>query len=297
MRMKVITRKGHGKHPLNMLFILPLLAVNITFFVIPFVKSLYMSFYNWPLLGQKVFIGLSNYIKAFSDRKFLHSLLFTLEYAVLITPMLFIMAFVMALLVNHRFRGVGIFRTIYFLPVVISMTASADIWLWIYNELYGVLNHILLAVGLIDSPIAWMHLPKTSLPAVCIMVTWKMSGFSMLMLLGALQSVDEQVYQSASIDGANGVQKFFRITFPLIRPTIGLSMVVSVIGSVLAFEQFKIMTAGGPSSRTQTAVYYIYDQSFGNYKFGYGASMSMILLVILAVLSWFQFRVMRDSTE
>lgn len=295
--MKAIVRKQYGRRLLNMLFILPLLAVNITFFVIPFVKSLYMSFYNWPLLGQKAFIGFANYIKAFGDRKFLHSLLFTLEYAVLVTPMLFIMAFIMALLVNHRFRGVGIFRTIYFLPVVISMTASADIWLWIYNELYGVLNHILMAVGLISSPIAWMHMPGTSLPAVCVMVTWKMSGFSMLMLLGALQSVDEQVYQSASIDGANAVQKFFRITIPLIRPTIGLSMVVSVIGSVLAFEQFKIMTAGGPSSKTQTAVYYIYEQSFGNYKFGYGAAMSMVLLVILAVLSWFQFRVMRDSTE
>ncbi len=289
--------KATYKNLTNMLFVLPLLVINITFFAVPFVKSLYMSLYDWPLLGDRTFIGIQNFIRAFQDKKFLHSLLFTMEYALLVTPMLFLVAFVMAILVNQKFRGVGIFRTIYFMPVVISMTASADIWLWIYNELYGVLNHVLLAVGIIDSPVAWMHLPKTSLPAVCAMVTWKMAGFSMLMLLGAFQSVDEEIYQSASIDGAGKIQQFFRITLPLIRPTIGLSMVISIIGSVLAFEQFKIMTAGGPSSKTQTAVYYIYQTSFGHFKFGYGAAMSMILLVILAVLSYFQFAVMKDSTE
>lgn len=220
-----------------------------------------------------------------------------MQYAILVTPMLFIVAFVMAILVNRKFRGVGIFRTIYFMPVVISMTASADIWLWIYNELYGVLNHLLMNFGIIKDPIAWMHMPVTSLPAICIMVTWKMSGFSMLMLLGAFQSIDAEIYQAASIDGASAVQRFTRITLPLIRPTMGLSMVISVIGSVLAFEQFKIMTAGGPSSKTQTAVYYIYETSFRHFKFGYGAAMSMIVLVILAVLSYVQFALTKDTTE
>lgn len=285
------------KNLTNMFFVLPLLAINITFFAIPFVKSFYMSLFDWPLLGEKAFIGIKNFIQAFQDKKLLHSLLFTMEYALIVTPMLFLVAFAMAILVNQKFKGVGIFRTIYFMPVVISMTASADIWLWIYNELYGVLNHLLLSIGLIDAPIAWMHLPKTSLPAVCAMVTWKMSGFSMLMLLGAFQSVDDEIYQSASIDGASKIQQFFRITLPLIRPTIALSMVISIIGSVLAFEQFKIMTAGGPSSKTQTAVYYIYETSFRHFKFGYGAAMSMILLVILAVLSYFQFAVMKDATD
>ena len=295
MKQAVFRRKTR-KRLRNMLFIVPLMIINITFFVLPFFKSIYMSFYNWPLLGQKVLIGFQNYMKAFGDKKFIHSLLFTLQYAVLVTPMLFITAFIMAILVNQKFRGVGIFRTIYFLPVVISMTASSDIWLWIYNELYGILNHLLLAVGIVSKPVSWMHLPATSLPAVCVMVTWKMSGFSMLMLLAAMQSIDEQIYESASIDGASAPQRFFRITLPLIRPTIGLSMVISVIGSVLAFEQFKIMTQGGPSSKTQTAVYYIYETSFGNYKFGYGAAMSIIVLIILAVLSYFQFTMMRDTT-
>lgn len=281
----------------NSLFILPVMAVNTIFFIIPFVKTVYMSFFNWPLLGQKKFIAFQNYVKAFVDTKFLRTLVFTFKYAILVTPMLFFIAFVMALLVKHYFRGVGIFRTVYFLPVVISMTSCSDIWLWIYNELYGVLNYILTYLGITDHAIAWMHQPSTSLPAVCVMVTWKMAGFSMLMLLGAMQSIDEQLYEAASIDGASGAKRFFGITLPLIRPTIGLSLVISVIGSVLAFEQFKIMTLGGPSSKTQTAVYYIYEQSFGNYKFGYGAAMSLILLLILGVLSYFQFAVMKDTTE
>lgn len=289
--------KRFRKKAINMLFVLPLLAVNIIFFLVPFVKSLYMSLYDWPLLGEKTFNGISNFIKAFQDAKFIYSLKFTMQYAILVTPMLFIVAFVMAILVNRKFRGVGIFRTIYFMPVVISMTASADIWLWIYNELYGVLNHLLMNLGIIKDPIAWMHMPSTSLPAICIMVTWKMSGFSMLMLLGAFQSIDAEIYQAASIDGASAVQRFTRITLPLIRPTMGLSMVISVIGSVLAFEQFKIMTAGGPSSKTQTAVYYIYETSFRHFKFGYGAAMSMIVLVILAVLSYVQFALTKDTTE
>ncbi len=285
------------KRILNILFIVPLLAINITFFLIPFIKSMYMSLFDWKLLGNKTFVGLYNYLQAFQNPKFTSSLIFTAKYALLVTPMLFVTAFAMALLVNHSFRGVSIFRTIYFLPVVISMTACADIWLWIYNELHGVLNYVLMGLGLISSPIAWMQDASSSLPAICVMITWKMSGFTMLMLLAAFQAIDDQIYKAANIDGASAVQKFFFITLPNIRPTIGLSMVISVIGSVLAFEQFRIMTKGGPSSSTQTAVYYIYETSFKNFKFGYGAAMSMILLVILAMLSYLQFAVMKDPTE
>lgn len=281
----------------HMLFLLPLLAVNILFFLIPFIKTLYMSGFNWPLLGEKKFIGADNFLKLLSNVKFINALKFTLKYAVIVTPMLFITAFIMAILVNRKIPGVGIFRTIYFKPAVISMTASANIWLWIYNELYGVLNYVLLRLGILHEAVAWMHMPSTSLPAICVMITWKMSGFTMLMLLGAFQSIDEEIYQAASIDGANAVQRFTRITFPLVRPTMGLALVISVIGSVLAFEQFKIMTGGGPSYKTQTAVYYIYETSFKNFKFGYGAAMSIVLLVILAVLSVVQFALTRDATE
>lgn len=281
----------------NMLFILPLLIINIIFFVIPFLNSAYMSLFKWELLKEPKFIGVENYLNAFLDKKFIGSLIFTGKYAILATVMIFVVAFIMTLLVHHTFKGIGIFRTIYFLPVVISMSASSNIWLWIYNELYGVLNYILLNLNIIDKPIAWMHNASISLPAVCIMIAWKMSGFTMLLLLSAFQSIDEDIYEAARIDGTTSISRFTKITLPLIKPTIGLAMVLSVIGSVLAFEQFRIMTKGGPSSSTQTVVYYIYETSFGNYDFGYGATMSIILLVTLGILSFVQFAVMKDPTE
>ena len=282
---------------LNMGFVVPVLVINLVFFVYPLIRVIYMSLFNWQLLGNQKFIGLTNYLNAFKDQTFLNSLWFTARYALLVTPMLFLLAFVLALLVNHAIKGIGIFRTIYFAPVVISMTSCSLIWLWVYNDLYGVLNYILTSLGLIEKNITWMSQASTSLPAVCYMITWKMAGFNMLMLLSAIQGIEDDVYEAAAIDGASGPGRFFRITLPLIRQNIGLALVISVIGSVLAFEQFRIMTKGGPSSSTLTAVNYMYNTSFKYFKFGYGAALSMILLVILGLLSYFQFRIMRDPTE
>lgn len=288
---------GLKRRVFNTTFILPVLVINILFFAIPFVKVFYMSLFKWELLGTHSFIGLKNYVTAFQDKTFLNSLGFTFEYALLVTPMLFVVAFALALLVNHSVRGIGIFRTIYFAPVVISMTTCSLIWLWIYNDLYGVLNYLLTSSGLISKNITWMNQAGTSLPAVCFMITWKMAGFNMLMLLAALQGIGEDVHEAASIDGASGVQRFFRITLPMIRAHVGLALVISIIGSVLAFEQFRIMTKGGPSSSTMTAVNYMYNTSFKYFKFGYGAALSMVLLVILGVLSYFQFKLLQDPTE
>ena len=281
----------------NMAFILPVITINVLFFVIPLIKVVYMSLFDWKLQGAPDFLGLQNYIRIFSDEKFINSLIFTFKYALLVTPMLFLLAFLLALLVNQAFRGVGIFRTLYFAPVVISMTTCSLVWLWIYNDLYGILNYLLTEAGMIAQNVTWMNSGATSLPAVCFMVTWKMAGFTMLMLLAAFQSIDHKIYEAASIDGASKMQGFFRITLPLIKPYVALAMVISVIGSVLAFEQFQVMTKGGPSSSTLTAVFYIYNTSFKYFKFGYGSAMSMILLVILGALSYFQFKVLRDPAQ
>lgn len=279
------------------LFIGPALLINLVFFCLPFIQSLLMSFYDWPLLGEKIFVGLENYKTLFTDGQFGVSLVFTFKYTLLVTPALFIMAFILALLIDGKFKGVTLFRTIYFSPVVISMTSCSLIWLWIYNDLYGILNYIFLKLGLIDKSVLWMGTEKTSLPAIVFMITWKMAGFSMLIILAAFQSVDTEIYESADIDGASKIQRFFRITLPIIRPQVGLAMIMSVIGSVLAFEQFLIMTKGGPSETTTTLVHYIYNTSFKYYKFGYGSAMTMVLLAIMLLLSLSQMRMMKDPTE
>ena len=250
------------------LFICPVIVMNLIFFCLPFLQSLAMSFFEWPLLGEKTFVGLGNYQTLLADDQFRTSLLFTMKYTLFVTPALFLMAFILALLIDGKFKGVTLFRTIYFSPVVISMTSCSLIWLWIYNDLYGILNYILQKLHIIDEAILWMGSEKTSLPAIVFMITWKMAGFSMLIILAAFQSVDTEVYESAAIDGASKARQFFHITLPIIRPQVGLALIMSVIGSVLAFEQFLIMTKGGPTETTTTLVHYIYNTSFKYYNFG-----------------------------
>jgi len=278
-------------------FIAPAVILNLVFFILPFAQSLLMSFYDWPILGNKTFVWFKNYIDLFQDKQVWSSLFFTLKYAILVTPCLFIMAFLLALLINGSFAGVKLFRSVYFAPVVISMTCSSLVWLWIYNDLYGVLNYILEKIGVIHEPILWMNSATTSLPAVIFMITWKMAGFSMLIILAALQSVDEQVYEAAQVDGANKTMQFFKITLPIIRPHVALALILSVIGSVLAFEQFLIMTKGGPAQDTTTIVHYIYNTSFKYFKLGYGSAITMVLLIVLGILSYFQFKVLEDPTN
>jgi multiple sugar transport system permease protein len=152
-------------------------------------------------------------------------------------------------------------------------------------------------MGLISDPILWMNSSSTSLPAVIFMITWKMAGFSMLIILAAFQSVDEQVYEAARVDGADKIMQFIRITLPIIKPQVALALIMSVTGSVLAFEQFSIMTKGGPSQTTTTVVHYIYNTSFKYFKLGYGSSMTVVLLLILGMLSFVQYRVLKDPTE
>ena len=279
------------------LFICPVIVMNLIFFCLPFLQSLAMSFFEWPLLGEKTFVGLGNYQTLLADDQFRTSLLFTMKYTLFVTPALFLMAFILALLIDGKFKGVTLFRTIYFSPVVISMTSCSLIWLWIYNDLYGILNYILQKLHIIDEAILWMGSEKTSLPAIVFMITWKMAGFSMLIILAAFQSVDTEVYESAAIDGASKARQFFHITLPIIRPQVGLALIMSVIGSVLAFEQFLIMTKGGPTETTTTLVHYIYNTSFKYYNFGYGSAMTFVLLIILLALSFAQMRLLKDPTE
>ena len=293
MRAKLKTKFSIG----NYFFVLPAVLLNFVFFLFPFFQSLVMSFYDWPVLGEKTFVFLENYRALLEDTQFWHSLFFTLKYALFVTPCLFILAFILALLINGAFAGVKLFRSLYFAPVVISMTCCSMVRLWIYNDLYGVLNYILQSLRIIDEPILWMNSADTSLPAVIFMVTWKMAGFSMLIILAAFQSVDEEIYEAASVDGANKVSQFFRITLPIIKPHAALALVLSVIGSVLAFEQFLIMTKGGPAQDTTTIVHYIYNTSFKYFKMGYGSAMTMVLLVVLGVLSYFENRVLKDPTK
>ncbi len=281
---------------IGFLFVLPAALFMLVFFIFPLLMTVWMSLHDWPLLGTPEFTGLANYITMVQDRQFWSSVLFTTQYTVLVTIPIFLLAFVLALLVNLPLRGVGIFRTGYFIPVVIGLGTSSLLWVWLLNDRVGIFNTILVNLGLADKPIVWFAQKYTALLAIVISVVWKTVGFTMILLLSGMQAIPDEIYQAAMVDGATYWGRLVHITMPLLRRTFALALVLSVIGSYLAFDQFYIMTRGGPKNETITTVYWIFNNSFVYFKMGYGASLSLVLLVILTLLSAAQLRILRDDT-
>ena len=278
------------------LFVLPTVIFVAIFFIVPLLMTFVMSFYDWPLFGDRAFIGVENYANLTTDRQFLKSVNFTARYTVLITPPIFILGFVLASLVRRNIRGIGIFRTIFFMPVVIGLGVSSLLWVWLLNDQVGIINRMMLDLSLVTKPQLFMARPDSALLVVIISVVWKTVGFTMILLLAGLQSIPDELYESAEVDGAGYFQKLVFITLPLMRRTIALALILSVIGSVLAFDQFYIMTDGGPRNSTISVVYWIFNNSFTYFKMGYGSAMSIVLLVVLVLLSAVQFYLLRDNT-
>lgn len=267
------------------------------FFFYPLLRAFQMSFYRWPVLGARTFIGLENYANLLTDRNFINALRFTTTYTLWVTPAIFIVSFGLAVLVNQRIWGVTFFRSVYFLPVVMSFVAASLIWLWIYHDLFGLLNYVLLELNIISQPIVWMGEVQTSLPAIIAMIVWKTAGFTMVILLAGMQSIPHVLYEFASLDGASSWQRIVYIMLPLLRPSFALALIVSVAGSFLAFDHFMIMTGGGPANATRTVMMYVYDTSFLYFRLGSGAAMAIVLMVILVALSILQLMVLRSDTR
>lgn len=257
----------------------------------------WMSLYDWPLLGSKSFIGFENYRTLLSDRQFWNSLWFTTKYTAVITPIIFLLAFVLALIVQLPFRGVAFFRIVYFLPVVIGLATSSLLWVWLLNDRVGLFNQLLKDLGLIQKSVLWLGDKNLALLAVIVSVVWKTVGLTMILLLAGLQAIPRNFYEAARIDGADFWSQLRFITLPLLRRTFALALVLSVIGSYLAFDQFFILTRGGPQNSTISVVYWIFNNSFTYFKLGYGSALSMILLFILVLFSALQLYLLRDDTQ
>lgn len=292
-------RRGlsHRRQSTGFYFVLPAVLFTFALFIFPLLMTLWMSLHNWPLLGTPSFLGVQNYVDLLQDKQFWQSLWFTTQYTLLVTPPIFILAFILAILVNLPLRGVGIFRTIYFLPVVIGLGTSSLLWVWLLNDRVGIINGVLVDLGLIKRPLVWLADYNLAMIAIIVSIVWKTVGFTMILLLSGMQGIPDELYDAAMVDGAGYWGRLLRITLPLLRRTFALALVLSVIGSYLAFDQFYIMTRGGPQNSTITTVYWIFNNSFTYYKMGYGAALSLVLLVILTLLSVIQLRLLRDETS
>jgi multiple sugar transport system permease protein len=273
----------------------PAILLIVGFFLVPLVMTFWISLHNWPLLGKHRFIGLDNYQRALNDPGFATALKFTLVYTLVITPILFLLGLALALIVRREVRAAAVFQSIFFMPVCIGLAAGSFLWLYLGQSQIGPLFDLLRRVGLVSRDGNIFAGMWSALLMVIAMVTWKVVGLQMLLLLSGLQSIPDEVVEAARIDGAGRWQTFRHITLPLLRPTLALVLVFSVAGSLLAFDQFFIMTGGGPSNSTITAVYSIYRNSFISFKLGYGAALSVFLMVILAIVSAVQMLLLRNT--
>jgi multiple sugar transport system permease protein len=288
-------RIGRRRGMLGLALSLPAFVLLGLFFIWPFLRTIWMSLNDWPLLGIPHFIGLDNYVQAFQDDQFLRAVGFTLLYTVVITPILLILAFALAFLVRRRTRAARVFQTLYFLPVVIGLAAGSYIWQFMWQSDIGPTTTLLGNLGILDPTKNFFAEFGSAFLIVVGMVTWKVVGLQMLLVLSGMQSIPDEVNEAAKIDGATAWQSFWHITVPLLRPTLALVLVFSVAGSLLAFDQFYIMTVGGPSGSTLTAVYEIYRAGFVQFHVGYASALSILLMIVLGLVSAGQMLLLRNS--
>lgn len=281
------------KQLVGLLFIAPAVTLVVAFFVIPLGMTAWMSLHNWPLLGEARFIGLDNYDALFRDGRFWNAMRFTVYYTIVVTIVIFAVAFPLALFVERPRPLAGFYRTIYFLPVVVGFGSASLLWSWLMNMDAGLFAPALQRLGITEKPINILANFDATFWSIVAMVVWKTAGFTMIILMTGLQGIPSDVREAARIDGASATQRFISITLPLMRRTIALALILSVAGSMLAFDQFYIIAHGGPRNSTLTAVYWIFNSSFVSFRMGYGAALSMVLLAILLTISVVQLRLLR----
>ncbi|MDT0541900.1 carbohydrate ABC transporter permease [Streptomyces lonegramiae] len=268
------------------------------FFVLPLLLVGQMSLSDWPLLaGDRGGNAPENYTDVTDSTLFWPAVRFTLLYTVVVTVVLLGLALLLALLVQESRPGAGFFRTVYFLPGALGL-ASASLLFWgLYSPTTGPLSRILEKLGVTHEPVSFLGSPTSALLSTVFLIVWKFAGFYMLILLVGIQRIPHEVYEAARMDGASRGQIFRSITLPLLRPSLALSLLLCVTGSLLAFDQFFILTKGGPDNSTVTIVQLIYREAFQRMNLGTAAALSILVLAALLVLNVAQFLGLRRADE
>ncbi len=292
------------------LYILPAIAILLVFRVVPIILSVRMSLYDWGMAGARAFVGLGNYLAVLKDPVFWQSLATTGWYIVFEVPLVLFISLFVAMLLNQQIRGLGVYRTIYYLPVVTSIVAVSVVWRWILQPDRGLLNYLLSLVGAgglrwLQDPRGLIQLivgPNVSLPPVLrgpsiallslvMMGVWKAIGYNIVIFLAGLQNIPKSYYEAARIDGAGRWALFRHVTWPLISPTTYYVLIMSCISAFETFAQVWIMTgppAGGPLSTTKVVMYYFYENAFELWRLGYGAAIAFFAFLIILGLTILQ---------
>jgi len=270
------------------LFFLPFGVLYGLFLIYPLINGFRMSFFEWDLFGEPQFIGLENFSKMFNDPTFWSSLWHTIYFVILTVPILVILGFLMALLLNSNIYMKRLFRMLFFFPYILSITIVSSIWVFLYQPNFGIIEKIFEIIGI--NYTGWLLNPKTAMPAIALTTIWWTLGFNVILYLAGLQEISESVYEAATIDGANSLQKTIFITIPLLKRTHALVLVLQTMASLQIFGQVYIMTGGGPQGSTRVLIQYIYDQGFRYFRMGYAQAMALFFFAIMFVIAFIQIR-------
>jgi multiple sugar transport system permease protein len=294
--VEVVMHRNPRRRLVGILYLAPALIFVLVFTAYPLGQMIWMSLHNWSLITPPRYVGLDNYERAFKDSQFWVSFLFTLKYTAIITPVLIVGGYLLALLTASNAPLRRFTRTIVFIPVVIGLGVSSLLWYWLFSPTSGVINRVLMDLGIVSEPVLWLGVdPDTSNFAITASVVWKVIGFGMILFVGAIQAIPNEVIEATMVDGASQRQRVTKVILPLTLRTVLLVTLVSVVGSLLAFDQFYIMTAGQPENQTATSVFYVYLNSFPYLKLGYGAALSLVLAVTILAFTIVQLLLTRRS--
>lgn len=271
-------------------FVLPALVVYLLFFGLPFAATVWLSFTDWNGVGLPDFTGAANYLRLGTDPAMWAALGNNMIWVVIGTVVPIVLGLVLAVMLWSDARGSIFYRTVYFLPVVLSPVVIGIIWMWIFNPIFGLLNTGLRAVGLDDWAMGWLGESETALYAILVMAIWSYLGFCIVVLFAGLQKVDPELVAAARIDGANASQRFRHVIVPQIRPVLTMVIVYTVIGGFNVFDMVWVVTQGGPNNATEVIATYTYEVAFRANEYGYGATLSMVMSVVALLAAWITMR-------
>jgi multiple sugar transport system permease protein len=273
------------------------MVIFLVFTLLPVLYALFLSFTNYDVLTRRDWIGATNYELILEDLTtggvYWEALRNTLVYTLGLIPISMAIGLGLALLLNQKLRGLGFYRTVYYVPVVTSMVAVAMIWVQLFDPLYGVVSNAMETLGL--PAVDWLGTPNLAMPTIIAVSVWKVVGWNMLIYLAGLQGIPTYLHEAAAIDGATRWQTLWKISLPLLQPTTFFILVTSLIGAFQVFDQVYVMTAGGPANATTTLVHQIYNAAFRALDMGYAAAMSFVLFGIILVISLVSLRVIRSE--
>lgn len=281
------SRKGRDA-TIAYLFILPFMVLYVLFTFLPILQNFWISLHNWDVIGTNIqFIGLQNYERILQDKLFWSSLEHTIFFAVLAGPGLIVVGLALALLLNQPIRGIGIFRTLFYMPNILSVTVVGLVFARVFAPgERGLVNGVLVSLGL--EPASWLLDANMAMPTVAITKIWWSVGFNMLIFLAGLQDISKDLYEAAKVDGANAWVRFRHITLPGLRRPMLFVLVLQIISSIQVFPLIEVLTGGGPAGATRPLVMYLFERTFDYWQFGYGSALAFILFILLFTVSVFQ---------